>query len=170
MKLLIVVDMQNDFIDGCLGSPEAVGIVHAVEEKITAYRQTGDMVIFTRDTHGESYLHTQEGQKLPIPHCIKDTHGWQISRCLSVGDSVIVDKPAFGSLELARYVAALPDITAIELVGLCTDICVISNAMVLKAALPELPISVDGSCCAGVNPSSHETALKAMSACQIQVL
>ena len=170
MKLLIVVDMQNDFIDGCLGSPEARSVVEPVREKILAYRAAGDMVIFTRDTHGENYLQTQEGKNLPVPHCLKGSHGWAIHDRLPVADSPVVDKPTFGSVALAHQVSGLKDVEAIELVGVCTDICVISNAMLLKAALPETPVCVDPACCAGVTPESHETALRAMVACQIGIL
>ncbi len=169
MKLLVVIDMQKDFIDGCLGTKEAAAIVEAVREKILTYRKNGDMVIFTRDTHGENYLSTQEGRNLPVPHCIKGTPGWEIHEDLPVEDSPVVDKPTFGSVELAHRVAGMEGITAIELVGVCTDICVISNAMLLKAAMPEMPISVDGACCAGVTPQSHDNALRAMAMCQIGV-
>lgn len=169
MKLLIVVDMQKDFIDGALGTSQAVAIVPKVREKIEAYRAAGDMVIFTRDTHGENYLTTQEGRNLPVVHCVKGTPGWGIAAELPVGDSAVVDKPTFGSVSLAHRVARLEGLEAIELVGLCTDICVISNALLLKATLPELPISVDAACCAGVTPESHQNALAAMKMCQIAV-
>ncbi len=169
MKLLVVIDMQKDFIDGCLGTKEAVAILDNVRRKILSYRENGDLVVFTRDTHGENYLSTQEGQKLPVPHCIKGTPGWEIHESLPVADSLVVDKPTFGSVELAHRVAQMQDITAIELVGVCTDICVISNAMLLKAAMPEMPVFVDGACCAGVTPESHDNALKAMAMCQIGV-
>ncbi|MBE6945304.1 MAG: cysteine hydrolase [Ruminococcaceae bacterium] len=170
MKLLIVVDMQRDFIDGCLGTKEAQAVVEPIREKILRYRASGDMVIFTRDTHGEDYMNTQEGRNLPIPHCIKGSAGWGIHDRLPVEDSAVVDKPSFGSPALAHMVSGLENIESIELVGVCTDICVISNAMLLKAALPEVPVAVDSTCCAGVTPESHETALKAMTACQIQIL
>ncbi len=169
MKLLVVIDMQKDFIDGCLGTKEAVAILDKVRQKILTYRENGDLVIFTRDTHGENYLATQEGRKLPVPHCIKGTPGWEIHESLPVGDALVVDKPTFGSVELAHRVARMEDITAIELIGVCTDICVISNAMLLKASMPEMPIFVDGACCAGVTPESHDNALKAMAMCQIGV-
>lgn len=169
MKLLIVVDMQKDFIDGALGTSQAVAIVPKVREKIEAYRAAGDMVIFTRDTHGENYLTTQEGRNLPVVHCVKGTPGWGIAAELPVGDSAVVDKPTFGSVSLAHRVARLEGLEAIELVGLCTDICVISNALLLKVTLPELPISVDAACCAGVTPESHKNALAAMKMCQIAV-
>ena len=155
MKLLIVVDMQNDFIDAALGTKEAVAIVPAVAKKIAEYRKTGNQVIFTRDTHQKNYMETQEGQNLPVMHCIEGTDGWQISKELEVGESKIFNKPSFGSMELADYVASLNDIEEIELIGLCTGICVISNAFILKAKLPEVKITVDSSCCACVTPESH---------------
>lgn len=170
MKVLCVIDMQNDFIDGALGTAEAVAIVDNVRYKIDAYRKNGDTVIFTRDTHYENYMDTAEGKKLPVPHCIKDTAGWQISDKLIVGDSLVIDKPTFGSVDLSEYVASLEGVEAIELVGLCTDICVISNTLLLKAKLPETAISVDSSCCAGVTPGSHSNALEAMKMCQIEIL
>ncbi|MDO4545044.1 MAG: isochorismatase family cysteine hydrolase [Bacillota bacterium] len=172
MKALIVVDMQKDFIDGVLGTKEAVAIVPAVKKKIEEYRKREDMVIFTRDTHGEDYLQTQEGKRLPVPHCIKDTPGWKISSKLKVGKSQIIDKPTFGSYELVDRLWELNEespLESIELVGLCTDICVITNAMLLKTRFPETLVTVDGSCCAGVMPETHETALKAMEMCQIEV-
>ena len=173
MKLLIVVDMQNDFIDGALGTREAVSIVSPVAEKIRAYEKRGDKVIFTRDTHEENYMETQEGKKLPVPHCIRGTHGWEITPALPSEGCTVVDKVTFGSWELPEAVlremdGKLPE--SIELVGLCTDICVISNALLLKARFPEVPIAVDPARCAGVTPASHENALSAMKMCQIDIL
>ncbi len=168
MKLLVVVDMQKDFTHGALGSREAMAIVPAVCEKIKNF--DGD-VVFTMDTHAESYLDTQEGKNLPVPHCIKGTDGWTLDENiapLSRGCRFF-EKPTFGSLQLAEF-AAGKDYDEIELIGLCTDICVISNAMLLKAHLPEVKISVDASCCAGVTPESHENALSAMKMCQINVV
>lgn len=156
-------------MDGALGTPEAVAIVPKVRDKILKCRADGWMVIFTRDTHTEAYLKTQEGKKLPVIHCVKGTLGWEIVPELSVEDSSIFDKVTFGSMELAQYAAGLSDLEAIQLIGLCTDICVISNALLLKAALPEIPISVDADCCAGVTPESHRNALAAMEACQIEI-
>lgn len=170
MKLLVVIDMQNDFIDGALGTAEAVAIVDKVASKIQAARTEGTEVWFTRDTHEENYLETQEGRNLPVKHCIRGTFGWQISSALEVADSPVIDKPTFGSVELAEKAAALAHLESVELVGLCTDICVISNAMLLKARLPELPVAVDAGCCAGVTPASHENALNAMKMCQIAVI
>lgn len=172
MKALIVVDMQKDFIDGVLGTKEAVAIVPRVAEKIEAYRRNGDAVIFTRDTHTEDYLQTQEGRKLPVAHCIKGTPGWQISEALDVGNSKVIDKPTFGSFALVETLKELNEkkpLANIELVGLCTDICVISNAMLVKAAFWEIPVRVDASCCAGVTPKTHENALTAMDMCQIEI-
>ncbi|MBP5452671.1 MAG: cysteine hydrolase [Treponema sp.] len=170
MKLLIVIDMQNDFIDGALGTKEAVAIVPNVAQKIKDARESGQIVAFTRDTHQENYLATQEGKNLPVVHCVQGTDGWQISSKLEVADSKIIDKPSFGSMDLAEYVAQLQDIEEVELVGLCTGICVISNAFILKARLPELKITVDASCCACVTPESHATALAAMKLCQINIV
>lgn len=169
MKLLIVVDMQNDFIDGTLGTKEAVAIVPAVKAKIEEYRSMNNQVVFTYDTHQSNYLETQEGKNLPVVHCVENTEGWQISDKLEVAQSKVFKKPSFGSLELAEYVATISDLEEIELVGLCTDICVISNAFILKAKLPEVKISVDSKCCAGVSPESHLNALNAMKMCQINV-
>ena len=170
MKLLIVIDMQNDFIDGALGTAEAVKIVPAVADKLAARRSEGWKVLFTRDTHGADYLDTQEGRRLSVPHCIWGTEGWQITSSLEVGEAALVDKPTFGSLGLAEAAANLGEPEEIELVGLCTDICVISNAMILKARFPEARVLVDAACCAGVTPESHENALKAMGVCQVDVI
>ena len=169
-NLLIVIDMQNDFIDKALGTKEAQAIVPDVILKIEKYRSEGKPVVFTRDTHQNNYLQTQEGKNLPVVHCIEGTYGWQISDKLDTKNSLIFNKPSFGSLELAEYAAALENLEEIELVGLCTGICVISNAFILKAKLPEVKITVDSSCCACVSPESHQTALNAMKLCQINVI
>ena len=170
-NILIVVDMQNDFIDGALGTKEAVAIVPKVEEKI---RNFDGEVFFTRDTHENWYLETQEGKNLPVVHCIRDTEGWQIRKELDdLRKTEPVDKDTFGSTDLAGELVAInedEEIGSITLVGLCTDICVISNALLIKASLPEGPIYVDASCCAGVTPESHENALKAMEMCQIKII
>lgn len=170
-KILIVVDMQNDFIDGALGSAEAASIVSAVAERVENF--SGE-IIFTRDTHYEDYLSTSEGKKLPVKHCIKDSFGWQISSEIRVPlGARIFDKETFGSTELSQALARENDkekISEIELVGLCTDICVISNAFILKAYLPECEIVVNSALCRGVTPESHENALAAMRACQIKVV
>lgn len=163
-KTLIVVDMQNDFIDMALGTPEAVAILPAVRAKIEAYAQNGDEIIYTRDTHGEDYLDTPEGRKLPVPHCIRGTKGWQIADGLYIPGSRIIDKPNFGWPYWGEL--ALEDV---ELIGLCTDICVVSNALVIKATFPDAEVKVDPACCAGVTPDTHEAALKTMAMCQINV-
>lgn len=169
-KILVVVDMQNDFIDGALGTAEAVAIVPKVAEKIKSFDGT---VLYTRDTHEENYMETQEGKNLPVPHCIRDTEGWQIRAELQQAGAEVIDKPTFGSRALAEKLVEMNREEAIEsitLIGLCTDICVISNAFVIKAFLPETPIIVDAACCAGVTPKSHERALEAMKVCQIAVV
>lgn len=171
MKALIVVDMQNDFIDGALGTPEALSIVPFVRGKVMHF---DGLVIFTRDTHFENYLSTREGKNLPVPHCIKGTQGWEIADSLKelTKGRIVIDKPTFGSTELQNLLVNEHEKTPfeeIELVGLCTDICVISNALLIKAALPEVNVTVDSSCCAGVTPESHENALSAMKMCQITV-
>lgn len=167
MKFLIVVDMQNDFIHGALGSAHAEAIVPRVVEKVKNF---AGKIIFTRDTHFEDYLQTREGAKLPVTHCVKDTDGWQICDELKPFVGMVVDKITFGSTDLPRILQESGKaIEEIELCGLCTDICVISNAMILKAQFPEVDITVDASCCAGVTPESHQTALGAMKAVQIDV-
>jgi len=171
-KLLIVIDMQNDFIDAALGTEEAVAIVEAVKEKILSY--PAEDVIATMDTHGENYMETQEGKYLPVPHCIRGTDGWRIRPDIAklLTDARIYEKPTFGSIALAHELKAISEHEEIELelVGLCTDICVVSNALLLKAAMPEVKISVDAACCAGVTPQKHLAALETMRSCQIQVL
>ncbi|MCI8417329.1 MAG: cysteine hydrolase [Lachnospiraceae bacterium] len=170
--ILLVVDMQNDFIDGALGTPEAISIVPQVVDKIHAF--AGD-IICTRDTHSETYLTTQEGKNLPVPHCIEGTPGWQLApaieeACQAKG-AAILNKLTFGSRDLPSFLQeTYPEgIASLHIIGLCTDICVISNALLLKAFFPEVPITVDSSCCAGVTPESHETALAAMKMCQIRI-
>ena len=170
-NILIVVDMQNDFIDGTLGTKEAVAIVPKVEEKV---RNFDGEVFFTRDTHETYYLETKEGKNLPDKHCIRDTEGWQIRKELdALRKTEPIDKETFGSTDLAGELVTLNEdqgIGSITLVGLCTDICVISNALLIKASLQEVPICVDATCCAGVTLESHENALKAMEACQIRII
>jgi len=167
MKFLIVVDMQVDFISGSLGSAQAVAIVPNVVEKVRNFDGT---VIFTRDTHEADYLTTQEGKNLPVEHCIKGKAGWQVCDELKPYVENVVDKVTFGSVDLPKMIAAYEqEIEEIELCGLCTDICVISNAMLLKAAFPEVKITVDARCCAGVTEESHQTALNAMKAVQITI-
>ena len=167
MKFLIVVDMQNDFIDGSLGSSDAQAIVQNVVNKVSKFDGT---VIFTRDTHNEDYLSTQEGKKLPVEHCIKGTHGWQICDELDRYVNTVIDKPTFGSTELPKLISSFGTADEVTLIGLCTDICVISNAMLIKSAFPEAKIIIDSSCCAGVTPKSHENALAAMAAVQIEII
>ena len=184
-KVLIVVDMQNDFIDGPLGTPEAQAIIPNVKKKIEEYRSRGDEIIFTRDTHYSDYLNTNEGKHLPVEHCIYDTNGWEICKELDTSVAAyIIDKLNFGYTDWADYlcdfrytagddiwsaVFETEDPESIELVGLCTDICVVSNALILKAIFPEADITVDASCCAGVTPESHKAALTTMKMCQINV-
>ena len=168
-KAIVVVDMQKDFIDGALGTKEAQEMLPHMEAKLSAAQAAGTKLVFTMDTHGEDYLATQEGRGLPVPHCIRGTEGWEIAASLQPfvrAAAAVVEKPAFGSTELP---ALLEDCDEIELVGLCTDICVISNALVLKAFYPEKKISVDASCCAAVTPASHAEALRAMKMCQVDV-
>ena len=168
-KALVVIDMQNDFIDGSLGTPEAQAIVLSVSERVKAAVQDGEKLIFTQDTHPKNYLQTAEGKKLPVEHCIKPSHGWALNSSLIpyAKDAVVLEKPTFGATGLPQHVAGFDEITVI---GLCTDICVISNAMLLKAFLPEAKICVDSKCCAGVTPKSHLRALEAMKMCQIDVI
>ncbi|MCR4658466.1 MAG: cysteine hydrolase [Lachnospiraceae bacterium] len=166
-KLLIVVDMQNDFIDGSLGTKEALEIVPRVLEKVRGFE--GE-VIFTQDSHGENYLDTQEGKNLPIRHCIEGTDGWQIREELRPYITKNWRKDTFGSFSLAEAISQMEGVESIELVGLCTDICVVSNALIIKAYNREIPMIVDSSCCAGVTPEKHEAALEVMRSCQIQVI
>jgi len=167
--------MQNDFIDGSLGTKEAESIVQNVKEKIGKYTEANCAVFATQDTHLENYLQTQEGQNLPVKHCIKGTPGWEINSIiaeeLKKANATIIDKPTFGSIELQERIFELASIEQIkiELIGLCTDICVVSNALLLKAKMPEVFISVDSSCCAGVTPAKHEAALETMRSCQISI-
>lgn len=169
-NILIVVDMQNDFIDGALGTKEAAAIVPGVKEKIENFP---GRVWFTRDTHTEDYMNTQEGHKLPVPHCIKGTDGWQIRPELAeLCQEAPLDKVTFGSAALGAMLQEADQkehVESITFIGLCTDICVISNALLAKAFLPEAEIIVDASCCAGVTPESHKNALEAMKVCQIKV-
>ena len=168
MKILVVVDMQRDFIDGALGTPEAVAIVPYVKEVIANF---DGKVLFTRDTHFSNYIDTQEGKNLPVAHCIKGTPGWEIHPDLeALRKEDAIDKLTFGSSELPKLLAREENIESITFIGLCTDICVISNAMVTKAFFPEIPLIVDAKACAGVTPESHKNALEAMKMCQIAVV
>ena len=199
MKILIVIDMQNDFLHGALRNEEGIKIIPGVIQRIKEYQEENKIIIATRDTHEKDYLTTQEGKKLPVEHCIRYSHGWRINEQIeeALGEiyiydeqsfpgremsglenafsiSIIFDKPTFGSNELASYLRKcyfkVQDKLEVELVGVCTDICVISNAMLIKSALPNARVMVNSALCAGVTVESHETALKAMSACQIEII
>ena len=163
-KILIVVYMKNDFIDAALGTKEAVSIVDKVKQKIKQYKEAGEQIIYTRDTHPENYLETREGKYLPVVHCVKGSEGWLIPEELRVEGCEVIDKPSFGYTGWEKY-----DFEEIEIIGLCTDICVVSNALMLKALYPEIKITVDASCCAGVTVESHKAALLTMKMCQIEI-
>lgn len=168
MKYLVVVDMQNDFIDGALGSQEAVKIVPYVKSLIENF--DGE-VLFTRDTHYDNYMETQEGKNLPVPHCVYGTNGWKIHPELeTLRKTDAINKITFGSKELVGLLKEKDNIESIMFVGLCTDICVISNVMLVKAFYPEIPLIVDAKGCAGVTPDSHKTALNAMKAIQVKII
>lgn len=174
-RFLIVVDMQKDFVDGSLGTKEAVAIVPAVVERILKAREEGETVIATLDTHEENYMETSEGRHLPVMHCIRGTEGWKIDKAVAeaLGDSMLLEKPTFGSVRLPGVIRDLlgeDEEPAFELIGLCTDICVVSNALLLKASFPEAPICVRSSCCAGVTPELHRAALSTMASCQVEVI
>lgn len=171
MNVLVVVDMQNDFVDGALGTKEAAKIVPAVVDKIKEFQ---GHIIYTRDTHEENYLDTQEGKCLPVAHCIRGTKGWELCpQIKELCQNTPLDKPSFGSTELGMMLKAAEGngekVDTVTFAGLCTDICIISNAMIVKAFLPEAEVIVDASCCAGVTPESHRQALEAMKVCQIKV-
>ena len=167
-KTLIVIDMQNDFIDGALGTPEAQAIVPNVKKKIEEYEANGYNVVFTRDTHQKDYLNTNEGKHLPVEHCIEGTHGWEIADGLEIPYARYINKPTFGWMGWKSFEFEGGD--EVEIVGLCTDICVVSNALILKAMFPNINITVDASCCAGVTQESHKAALTTMKMCQINVI
>ncbi len=167
-KLLVVVDMQNDFVTGALGTKEAAAVLPAVCEEIKNRREEGWEIVYTRDTHARDYLQTQEGRRLPVEHCVEGTEGWLLAPGV-YGGGRIFDKPAFGSPALGEYVRQ-GGYDECELIGVCTDICVISNALLLKAFSPEMRVSVKASACAGVTPESHERALAAMRACQVDII
>ena len=170
-KLLVVVDMQKDFVDGCLGTKEALAIVPAVVEKIGKYKP--EDIFVTRDTHQKDYLSTQEGRNLPVEHCIEGTPGWEIvpEVAAAATGATVINKPTFGSIKLSEIIKEISEKEdiSVEMIGLCTDICVVSNALLLKATIPEVEISVDSSCCAGVTPDKHLAALETMRSCQIKV-
>lgn len=164
-KTLIVVDMQNDFINMALRTKEAVKIVPKVKAKIMEYQKSGGEIVYTRDTHDENYLNTTEGKHLPVVHCVKSTKGWQIADGLYIEGCRIIDKPNFGWTHWDEF-----DFESVELVGLCTDICVVSNALIIKAVHPEIEVTVDSACCAGVTPDTHRAAIETMKMCQINVI
>ena len=169
MKTLIVIDMQHDFISEALGTPEAQAIVPSVIKKVKMYQDSGDQIIFTRDTHHENYLETSEGKNLPVVHCIAGTHGWEIHAEIDVPECLHINKESFGFIGWNLF--GSEDIgEEIEVIGLCTDICVVSNVMILKSMFPEKKITVDASCCAGVTPETHIAALNTMKMCQINVV
>lgn len=173
MNYLIVVDMQNDFVTGALGTAEAKAIIPYAARRVMKALEKGEEIIFTRDTHSPNYLETQEGRNLPVVHCVKGTTGWELHPKIAAAlkDAVVIDKPTFGSKELAEKLALLAELDELEitLVGLCTDICVVSNALLVKAFLPETTVRVIADCCAGVTPESHKAALDTMRMCQIQI-
>ena len=171
MKVLIVVDMQNDFVDGVLGSKEAVSMIDTAVETITSF---DGKVFYTQDTHGEDYLDTEEGRHLPVVHCIKGSQGWKIhpkiEKALLLKDATGIEKSTFGSEKLMGIIEKeVPNVESITLIGICTDICVISNAMLAKAHFQNTPVTVISSACAGVTPESHDNALEAMKMCHIEI-
>lgn len=172
MKILVVVDMQKDFIDGALGTPEAQAIVPNVKKKIEEFVEEGGEVVYTIDTHYADYRYTFEGQRLPV-HCIANSDGWFIPDDLMLKNPRIVRKESFGSLDLPNYVYSASGnelIDSITVVGLCTDICVLANALILRSEFFDTPVIVDSSCCAGTTPESHTRALEAMKMCQIDIV
>ena len=169
MKTLIVIDMQNDFVTGSLGTPEAVAIVPKVKEKVEEYRKRGDQIIFTRDTHFPGYLYTQEGKKLPVVHCVTGSPGWKVIDELGALEGECLNKHSFGYQHWwSGSFNAWPN--EIEIVGVCTDICVVTNALILRSHFTESNITVDASCCAGTTPENHKAALQIMKMCQIDVV
>lgn len=169
MKVLIVVDMQNDFIDGSLGSTEAKKIVPNVINKIKEYEDTNQLIYYTKDTHFNDYLQTPEGKKLPVEHCIKGTDGWNIPKDILRSNDNVIEKYTFGAVDLFEELKKINNLESIELIGLCTDICVVSNALLAKAYFPNIQITVDSTCCAGVTPESHNKAIDTMKMCQIDI-
>ena len=171
MKTLIVVDMQNDFVTGPLGTKESIEILPKVNKKIDEYYQQRGAIVYTRDTHYDGYLDSIEGKHLPVLHCLYQTNGWNLAKGLHLHEnSYLHDKDQFGSLNLMDQVRHKTYLESVELVGVCTDICVISNALILKAKFPWLEIYVDASCCAGTTPEMHKAALQVMKSCQINVI
>ena len=168
-EILVVVDMQTDFLTGALGSADAAAVIPVVKARVDEARKKGERVVFTRDTHGKEYLQTQEGKKLPVPHCEKDTDGWQIVGGLYQDGDLVFDKPVFGSIALAEFLKA-ERFDKITFVGVCTDICVVSNVLLTKAYCPESEVFVISAACAGVTREKHEAALETMRSCQVTVL
>lgn len=176
-KVLILVDYQNDFVTGILGTPEAISIAPNINAKIKEYKENGDLIIATRDTHNKNYLDTLEGKKLPIPHCIQGTEGWDFAKELTdTKFDYTIDKNNFGYyrigevVEIVSKVNGVRNIDVIEFIGVCTDICVISNVMILRASIPDIPIIVDANCCAGTSIEAHNMALRVMQSCQIDII
>ncbi len=168
-KYLIVVDMQRDFVDMALGTKEAQAIIPFVKQKIEEYQTNGGKIIFTRDTHRSNYLSTNEGKYLPVVHCIEGSEGWQICSELNISNAVIVNKPTFGFLGWDKYIENCENLT-VELIGLCTDICVVSNALILKATFPNATVKVCEKACAGVTPQTHNSAIATMKMCQVEII
>ncbi len=164
-KTLIVEYMKNYLIYGPYGTLYALAIVGKVKYKIKSYQENHGEIIFTRDTHTKDYLNTNEGKHLPVEHCIAGTEGWRIADGLEIADAVYIDKPSFGYMDWKHY-----NLEEVEIVGLCTDICVVSNALIIKATYPEINVTVDASCCAGVTPETHKAALETMKMCQVNVI
>ena len=172
-KILIAVDIQNDFVTGALGSGRAVAAAENAKTKIESYVKKGYTVIFTRDTHADDYLDSSEGKLLPVKHCVTGTEGREIYGGLdkNVNNKIIVDKPNFGWRGWESTLNGLAEKdTELEIIGLCTDVCVVSNALILKCLFPDNKITVDGSCCAGVTEAGHEAALLTMRMCQINII
>ncbi|MBQ1518229.1 MAG: cysteine hydrolase [Ruminococcus sp.] len=175
MKVLVVIDMQKDFTTGALGNPETAAVVRNVADYIKRFRNKEKeyRIIATLDTHSENYMDTQEGRRLPVPHCIRGTDGWQLEDIVEKAlddDCIKLEKVTFGAIDLPFAVGRDEDIEEIQIIGVCTDICVISNAMILKAAFPEVPVKIIADCCAGVTPESHKNALEAMKVCQMDII
>ena len=172
MDVLIVVDVQNDFVTGSLGTKEAQSIIPRIKKKIESYNRSDAIVIFTKDTHGDDYLETAEGKKLSVKHCVKGTEGWELVPALKSEEELnfVICKHTFGYNNWKKFHHNFRYKPNIEMVGLCTDICVVSNALILKALYPECNITVDASCCAGSTPEKHKAALEVMKSCQIDII
>ncbi len=168
-RLAVVIDMQRDFISGALGTPEASVAAERIAERLKTLRSRGTEIVYTQDTHGEDYAKTQEGRRLPVAHCLEGSEGWQILPSLYIPGSKIFRKSAYGSPELAAYVAE-EGFDEVELLGVCTDICVISNALLIRAFSPETRVAVNAACCAGATPEGHENALRAMAVCHVDII